>query len=253
MIETLTPDRAARLFNLFERAKAAGDAELRRVRNSPAEMRILADAPALAPDRAARLLLLAARNAGTLRSLAFNPDEPRDDQGQWTDGGASDAQEDETLRLYTRSGGTYREVNEGLRGGKNMSSDPTVVVLDKAFAAHSEAAPAVVYRGLAGYEPEELNLVEGATFTDLGFVSTTAAKSDAVKFATNGEGKLSGEGIGIVFKINTGKSSSLDMSRYSRYDESEHLLNRGTTFKVTSVKEGSPGSKLAVVTMSVVK
>lgn len=184
-----------------------------------------------------------------IRGAEFNPDQPRDEQGQWTGGGG----EHETLRLYTQSGGTYREVNDGLREDKDMSSHETVTLLDKTFKEQSEPAPPVVYRGMSGYEPEELGLVEGATFTDKGFVSTAAVKADAMKFATHGQMKLSGEAVGIIFKINTGKAPALNMSRYSRYGESEHLLNRGTTFKVTKVTEGYPGEKLAVVHMSVVK
>ena len=197
---------------------------------------------------------LAARLA-SIRGRKFGvEDEPRNEKGEWTSGGGGAADADhETLRLYTQSGGTYREVNAGLRDEKDMAAHPTVVALEKAFTERGEPAPPVVYRGIAGYEPEELNLVEGATFTDRGFVSTAASRGDAMKFATGGQPKLSGEQVGIIFKINTGKAPALDMSRYSRYGESEHLLHRGTTFRVTHVEEGYPGEKLAVVTMSVVK
>jgi hypothetical protein len=215
----------------------------------------------LSGDRAIpRDLIEVRQRDGTWRALEFNPDQPRDDDGQWADGSSAAPDADhETLRLYTQTGGTYREVNEGLRGGKDMAAHPTVVALDKAFVERGVPAPAVVYRGIAGYEPEELNLEEGKTFTDPGFVSTASVKSDAVKFATHGAGTLEGtvdrpsEAVGIIFKINTGKVAALNMGRYSRYGESEHLLNRGTTFKVTSIKEGYPGESLAVVTMSVVK
>lgn len=40
----------------------------------------------LAPEHAARLLLLAARRVGTLRELEFDPSQPRDESGRWTDG-----------------------------------------------------------------------------------------------------------------------------------------------------------------------
>jgi len=154
---------------------------------------------------------------------------------------------------YTRTSGTYSKVNEGLREGKDMSADPTVVALDHVFDKQSEPSPAVLYRGIAGWEPEELNLVEGRVFTDLGFVSTSEKKVDAAKFAMAGKQEMSGEAVGILIKINTGKVASLNMGRFSMYDEKELLLRRGTQFKITSVKEGYPGEKLAVVTMSVVK
>jgi len=40
----------------------------------------------MTPTHAAHLLILAAREAGTLRAAAFNPDQERDDHGRWTDG-----------------------------------------------------------------------------------------------------------------------------------------------------------------------
>lgn len=229
----------------------------------------------LAPDRAARLLIAAARKAGTLVTLEFDEAQhPRDSHGEFTSGGDSGSgdlgsgvsADHETLRLYTQSGGTYREVNEGLRGEKDMSQHATVVALDKAFKEQGEPAPAVVYRGIAGYQAGEgdpdpdtgemdgLGLAIGQTFTDKGFVSTSDSKDAAVKFATHGVGKLEGEeAMGVIFKINTKGADSLNMSRFSRYGESEHLLNRSTTFKVKSIKEGRPGKTLAIVTMDVVK
>jgi hypothetical protein len=155
------------------------------------------------------------------------------------------------IRAFTTTGGTYGVINEQLRAGKDLSNDPTVAALDRAFETHGEVAPAVVYRGIAGYEPSELNLEVGGDFTDRGFVSTAKTQKDATKFATNGEMKLEGEQVGLVFKINTHGAKALDLSRFSNYEESESLLPRGTRFKITSIKEGEPGVKLGVVTMSV--
>jgi len=190
------------------------------------------------------------------------PGDPRfawaPDTGGGTGGGGGGSEvaaksDADLLHDYTRTGRVHAEVNEGLRSGKDMSAHPIVNALDRVFDAEAEPAPPVLYRGLAGWEPSELGLVEGKTFTDPGFVSTSDRKKDAVKFALAGEQKISGEAVGIVFKINTGKVPSLNMGGFSMYDENELLLRRGTTFKVTSVKEGYPGEKLAVVTMSVVK
>lgn len=183
-----------------------------------------------------------------LRGAEFVEEEhPRDEGGKFTSDGDA-----ELIKAYTRSGGTYREVNEALRDGEGVGH-PTVAALDRAIADHGEPAPAVLYRGMAGWEPEELGLEEGREFSDLGFVSTATTKASANRFATHGEGKLSGQAIGIVFKINTGGIRGLDMNRFSHYGESEFLLPRGATFKVTNVKEGYPGETLAYVTMRVVK
>lgn len=168
-------------------------------------------------------------------------------------GSAASAEDDALLEAYTTTGGTYRRINEDLRAGHDLTNDPTVTAITRAFERHGEIAPSVVYRGIAGYEPEELNIVEGQTFKDPGFVSTSQSRSNATRFALNGSSEISGQAVGIVFKINTRGATALRMGRYSRYGEDELLLPRGMTFKVTSVKEGYPGEKLAVVTMSVVK
>jgi hypothetical protein len=169
----------------------------------------------------------------------------------------------ELLTGYATTGGTYRVVNEGLRAGKDMSTHPTVGALDRAFASHAEAAPKILYRGVGGYVPgvefdrdtgesSGLNLTIGQTFQDLGFVSTADDKTSAVKFATHGEGKLSEEGQGIIFKITTAGAKSLNMGSHSNYGEREHLLNRGTKFKITSIHDGVPGKRLATISMKVV-
>jgi hypothetical protein len=208
------------------------------------------------------------RGAGHLIPLAgqvsmdfyalYDPTQPREpaggpDGGQWSsDGGGSWTPEDSVkLQDYTRTGGTYREVNEGLRAGKDMSGHPTVAALEKAFKERGDAAPKQVYRGMAGWELEELGLEVGKTFTDHGYVSTATDQQTAKKFAMAGETKMEGEAVGIVFKINTGGLRSLDMNPFSRYGENERLLPKGLTFKVTSVKPGEPGRRLAVVTMSI--
>lgn len=161
--------------------------------------------------------------------------------------------ERETLRLYTQSGGTYREVNGALRSGKKLDDNPTVTLLDRTFKTHGEEAPHVVYRGIAGYDPEELNLEEGSEFTDPGFVSTTRDVKEAKKFAFHGSDRLSGDAVGIIFKIQTRGIRALNMSPFSRYGERETLLNRGTRFRVKSVREGIPGESLSRVTLEVLQ
>jgi hypothetical protein len=210
------------------------------------------------PDRATEryVELLGVRNIKKAESFdelfkAFNEaDHPRDEDGQFASKMSSEDAEE--LRGYSTTGGTYSKVNAGLRSNKDMSSDPTVAALDRAFATHAEAAPSVLYRGMSGYELEELDLRVGREFTDPAFVSTTSQKKSATKFATAGEMKLNGEAVGILFKINAKSAPSLDMNRFSNYEEQETLLNRGTRFRVTSVKPGVAGRTLASVTLTVV-
>jgi hypothetical protein len=169
----------------------------------------------------------------------------------------SDTDRHEVIRRFTQSGGTYREVNGHLRENREASPEAkqTIEILDQLFEKEAEPIDRVLYRGLSGYDPEELGLLEiGAEFHDPGFVSTTSDQRIARRFAAHSQdGKLSGEGVGTIFKINAKGMPGVNMSRYSRYGEDETLLPRGSTFKVTSVKEGIPGESLSVVTMSVVK
>lgn len=202
---------------------------------------------------------------------------PRDKEGQFTDAGADSPQPDwanpvggvasrawgmsdeerrEIVRLYTQSGGRYNQVNAHLREGREVDEETrkTIAVIDDLFERDARPVEKVLYRGISGFEPEELGLEEGVEFTDKGFVSTTADRSIANRFgAHSADGKLSGEGIGIIFKINAKGTPGVMLGGYSRYGEDETLLPRGTRFKVTSVKEGYPGEKFALVTMSVVK
>lgn len=162
--------------------------------------------------------------------------------------------ERERIRLYTQTGGTYQDINNSLRRGKALTPElqATVDLLERTMETHGEPAPKVVYRGISGYDPEELGLEVGAEFTDLGFVSTTRSSKEAKKFAMAGESKLEGEAVGIVFRINTKEQRSLDLARFSRYGEEETLLKRGQRFKVTHVKKGAPGETLSNVSMTVV-
>lgn len=163
----------------------------------------------------------------------------------------------EIVRRFTQSGGTYREVNGHLREGYETSEETTktIKVLDDLFESSAKPMDKTLYRGMSGYEPDDLGLYVGAEFTDKGFVSTSGSVDEAKKFAAHDpSGKPQGdEAVGILFKINGAKGGKvLDLRGYSRYGEEELLLPRGAKFKVTSVKQGEPGVSFAVVTMSVV-
>ena len=192
----------------------------------------------------------------------FDPSQPRDPEGsatsgQWTggyvnpDGNAGDAQ---LVEDYTRSGGTYREINEGLRAGKaapDLKNAATVNVLDKMIDGGGGLDGSVLHRGMAGWEPGELGLEEGYEFTDPAFVSTARDKAVAQKFAMGGEQEMSGERTGILFTIK-GARRGANLDSFARYGETETLLARGTRFRVVKVTEGYPGEELATVTLEVI-
>ena len=216
----------------------------------------------------------------------YDPNQPRDEQGQWTDGGPPlepwkwdapptvappsyeerlvslerEAQAERAARSdaqmvedYTRTGGTYRDINQGLRDGKavaDLEEAATVGILDRLIAEGGhDGSP--LYRGMAGWEPSELGLEEGYEFADPGFVSTARDKAVAKKFAMSGEQEMSGESVGILFTIKKARRG-VNLDAFARYGESETLLARGTRFRVVKVTEGYPGEKLATVTLEVI-
>ena len=163
----------------------------------------------------------------------------------------------ETMRMYTQSGGTYQQVNSGLRNGGELdeTSRKTIKLLDEKFDTEATPITAPLYRGLSGFDPSDVGLTVGAEFKDAGFTSTSGDEKVAKKFATfSDSGKLEGEyAVGTLFKIVGSKGSkALNMNPYSRYNENEFLLPRGSRFKVTSIKQGVPGKSLSKVSLKIV-
>lgn len=158
---------------------------------------------------------------------------------------------------YTKSGGSYQEINSGLRTGKDLTGTnaKTVAALDKLFETDALPFTTPLYRGMSGFEPSDLGLMVGAEFKDNGFVSTAADSKVAKKFATYSDsGVLEGEeSVGTLFKITGSKKTKvLDLRGYSNYGEEEFLLPRGSKFKVTGIKLGVPGKSLSQVSMKVI-
>lgn len=150
------------------------------------------------------------------------------------------------LEYYTSSG--YREINHYLRqGGKGFSPDERedikeyVKGIDSAMRKTNTPREMTTYRGISGEAAEPFrNLKEGDTFTDKGFISTTTQDGQLWDFmdAENKE-------FGVVLEIKTpADSRMLSVKRYfekvsSRYgpsqdilDEDEHILPRGTKFRI---------------------
>jgi hypothetical protein len=196
----------------------------------------------------------------------YDPDQPRDEAGRWTDTGVMDVLEqvgpdpgdqrekareflsdnygDYTANLpaaqgialgnYTGIG--YRVINEYLRSG--LGSEETlsytkehVAALDKAI----EGAPPLkeslaVYRGMGG--PLAKAVAAGDEFVDNGFTSTSLSSSKAADFAFTPGEVVARIIVPAGYKgLGTGAGT-----------ENEFILARGTKFRVLSVQEDVPVS-----------
>jgi hypothetical protein len=90
-----------------------------------------------------------------------------------------------------------------------------------------------LYRGVS-LTPEQLGLKVGSVYADPGFVSTTASRTLAGKYAKSG---------GTVFEIYTpagSKALSIGTQAVIK-SEQEVLMGPGSTFKVLSIKQRGNG------------
>lgn len=163
------------------------------------------------------------------------------------------------IEYYTSSG--YEEINEYLRkGGKRLSADEKSEIkeyvrsMDKALNKTETPREMVTYRGISGEATEQfVNLKKGETFTDKGFISTTTDEQQM---------PLSFEGPAVVLEITTPQGNKmLSVPRYFEgvsgafgpsqdiLGEGEHILPRGTTFRV----DGFGSIDLRGVTDKVIK
>jgi len=201
---------------------------------------------------------LVLKNLGALiktREIKFDPDEPRDEQGKWTDGGGDGgdgstggAEKNPKIRdafeNYDNVG--YEKVNEELRSGKlKGEAKETVETMDQAFAKASLAKDATAYRYFGPKTYAKLSKLEaGAVFQDKGFVSTATSLKGAQDFAkwhataVLGKPRLAEQEQGKIVTINVPKGSKAvsmtDFVDEAKNGEKELLLNRGTQFRVVS-------------------
>lgn len=156
---------------------------------------------------------------------------------------------------YTNEG--YEEINKFLRTGKTdpMGEEPDdlrdyIRSMDKEIAKTSAPRDMVLFRGTSGVGKFE-NLKEGDVFTDKAFVSTTTDVETVWEFmstATGGRFDSRPFEKGYVLEISVPKNSQvLSVNNYfkdvsSNYGpsadirtENEHILPRGTKFRVDSI------------------
>lgn len=137
------------------------------------------------------------------------------------------AQESTALSLYSTE--DFGAINHGLRSGEIGPFEQTIVdSMDSAFKKASLAEPATAYRGIdAGVWARAFgNLKPGDTIEDKAFASTSTDAGAADRFG------------GHVMEIRVPKGypaiSMGDLSKETRTEESELLLDRGTKFRIVS-------------------
>lgn len=188
--------------------------------------------------------------------MTFNPAEPRDTKGRWTDGigGAlSQISYQETIdelaqlgnaalgdrvlsaaelsALTKYAGNNYETINSGLRKANRISQQ--VLDLDSAILKSVLTHPVTVFRGagstLTKKIEQQWKASKASSFIDKAFVSTSASKKSATKFSKNL----------IEIKLPAGTPAIA----LANEGEAELLLGRGHTFKVTSVTVTSIGHR----------
>ena len=142
---------------------------------------------------------------------------------------------EERAALQSYSGTGYMGINLSLRGqgGLKLTDKQAdqVKLIDAAMGRHVLDKSMTVFRGID--EPFAKKLAAGTRFKDKAFVSTTADKPRARSWA--------GAGRGAIMQITVPKGASaifMDHNLSDNWSEHEWLLDRNTTFHVTSVQRG---------------
>jgi len=156
--------------------------------------------------------------------------------GEWAKGASE--KDIDAIAVYT--GGSFSDMNDGLRGKQKMDSDNKQKIkdLDGAFQRAPELAePMTVYRGggdfenMLGSDPESFI---GKTLTDKGFGSTSTMQNVADGFANNVDSGQTGR-----FEISLPKGTKALSPDVALGHESLHqhevVLNRNSKYKVTGV------------------
>lgn len=192
--------------------------------------------------------------AALLRGVSkqnFNENEPRDDHGQWTEGGglaAVDGDWTEAERhgviAYTTNG--FRGMNQRLRGDQYHAIYPLGAVdeLTAAIDRSTTTRDATVYRGLTefAFNRHFADLHVGDIVQDAGFTSTTRHTSVAESFTYPS---------GVIVEIQVPKGTHAlpmeqvpDMPSNANRAEQEVILQRGTRYRVDAISGRGASGKV---------
>jgi HK97 family phage portal protein len=180
----------------------------------------------------------------------YDPDQPRNEDGEWDDGGGS-GKVSKADEAAFKSVDTYRNqsshINKHFRtDGKKTS--PKVLKqakeLDSAYDHFSEKTNQAMTLYRCGEMPIS-DLGVGKSFIDKGYVSTSTQNSVAKAFLDSADFARSGNTL-CMFTIQVPKgNTTLDMNKtYKNLKkdsehtwQKEHVLPRGTQYKVTKVSK----------------
>jgi hypothetical protein len=188
----------------------------------------------------------------------FDPNEPRDEDGKWTDGGGGDAgaggsvsagepvdpstsdklskPEQDAITYYQGDG--FSKINDSLRKGN--APGEYAKRLDSAIGKFKLIQPTTVFRGVGNTLSKQLadkwrDREPGDTpiiFQDKAFVSTSTSQKVAERFSKNT----------IKFILPKGHTA-LPITDRENSGEAEVLIARGSKFRVTNVRKTAAGNK----------
>lgn len=205
---------------------------------------------------------------GTARTFG-SPDQPRDEDGKWTDGGAYVSLDDQSwpalqpgepsgsraLTDYAGIGSNYanavaRGRREQLGERQKQIGDDLLRRMDHAFSKMPPVKEQLtLYRGMnAPLAVQEPAALIGASFEDKGFTSTSRSKAVAKTFVGGGvlveiTTKPGAKALNVAKLARAGSSAALANAR----KEQEVLLDRGGKFTVTGYRSENKILVLEVV------
>ena len=180
------------------------------------------------------------------------------------------------IEYYTSTG--YNDVNKLLRGKTEEDkmghlefelAEESIAGLDKEISLNTAPKDMVLFRGVTGNDASKTfdKLNEGDVFTDKGFVSTTPDINVITEFMSSAKGgQFDSRQVvkGYVLQVHVPKGENVfSVQQYFKNSgrdsdgmferENEHILPRGSSFKVNSIStiqvRGNIVDKLIDVTM----
>lgn len=175
----------------------------------------------------------------------YDPDEARDEHGEWTTGAvpSGGASEDEAGALNSYKNEKYDAINRLLSGRSRPSDDlaetkEAIAHIDAAMARSTITDPILLYRGMndaAGRFADDRFVGKDITYPT--FVSASKSETTANLFREDTGVDHTGS---FIMEINAPKGThAIDMDRTVPYDgqysEREVLLDRGTKLHIDSI------------------
>jgi len=176
----------------------------------------------------------------------YNPRQPRDNAGRWSDAHgysytelSSELTAGELDAIYAYTGDHYEAMNTGLRDEDWLDPDTErfVADLDSAIAKGTLTGDTTLFRGIHGDGARALaaqGLSEGSIFRDAGFTSSTKDFVIADRFSHDD----SGPGMFFVIKARRG-NTALDVTREASLGtgEREVVFPRNQAWRIRKIDD----------------